>query len=209
MNNFEIFDNIFQTVSLLIALIVAAALGLKMQSRKMIVLACGYGSFMLGTLFYMLHLTIIGDIPRVFYVSEISWMAGYLFYLLLVVLREEGRKRKAEIVLAILAIVIVAVSVYNNVMGSSVLMSLAYGVVAGLIVYISCARIKESFKGGTRPSGFDVMMVAIVLLQNSLYFVSGFISDYTGFNMYFAIDILLTLATCSLLWLVKREVQRN
>ena len=79
MDNFEIYDNAFQTLSLMVMMIVSGAAGLKYSSRKLVVLACAYGSIMLGTLFYMLHLTIIGDIPRIFYVSEISWMAGYLF----------------------------------------------------------------------------------------------------------------------------------
>ena len=51
MDNFEIFDNVFQTMSLMVMMIVSGAAGLKYSSRKLVVLACAYGGIMLGTLF--------------------------------------------------------------------------------------------------------------------------------------------------------------
>ena len=51
MDNYEIVDNIFQTMSLMTVMIVSCAAGLKHSSRKLVVLACAYGSIMLGTLF--------------------------------------------------------------------------------------------------------------------------------------------------------------
>ena len=208
MDNYEIVDNIFQTMSLMTVMIVSCAAGLKLSSRKLVVLACAYGSIMLGTLFYMLHLTIVGDIPRIFYVSEISWMAGYLFFLFLVTLRQERKNVNFQLVPAILALFTLAASVHSEVMGNSILMSLAFGVIAGAIVYISSIRIRRAHLSGAHPAAFDRMMIAVVILQILVYFVSEYISDFSTFNLYFAVDILFTISLCSLFWVVRKEVQQ-
>ena len=208
MDNFEIFDNVFQTLSLMGMMVVSGAAGLKYSSRKLVVLACAYGSIMLGTLFYMLHLTIIGDIPRIFYVSEISWMAGYLFFLFLVILRQERKNVNFQPVPAMLALFTLAASVHSEVMGNSILMSLAFGVIAGAIVYISSIRIRRAHLSGTHPAAFDRMMIAVVILQILVYFVSEYVSDFSTFNLYFAVDILFTLSLCSLFRMIRKEAQQ-
>ena len=208
MDNFEIFDNVFQTLSLMGMMVVSGAAGLKYSSRKLVVLACAYGSIMLGTLFYMLHLTIIGDIPRIFYVSEISWMAGYLFFLFLVILRQERKNVDFQPVPAMLAMFTLAASVHSEVMGNSILMSLAFGMIAGAIVYISSIRIRRAHLSGTHPAAFDRMMIAVVILQILVYFVSEYVSDFSTFNLYFAVDILFTLSLCSLFRMIRKEAQQ-
>lgn len=209
MDNFEIFDNVFQTMSLMVMMIVSGAAGLKYSSRKLVVLACAYGGIMLGTLFYMLHLTIIGDIPRIFYVSEISWMAGYLFFLLLVILRQERKNVTFQPVPAMLVLFTLIASVHSDVMGNSVLMSLVFGAITGTIVYISSLRILHARRSHIPPAAFDWMMVAVVILQILVYFVSEYISDFSTFNLYFAVDILFTLSLCSLFWLIRKEVRQS
>lgn len=208
MDNFEIYDNVFQTLSLMGMMIVSGAAGLKYSSRKLMVLACAYGSIMLGTLFYMLHLTIIGDIPRIFYVSEISWMAGYLFFLFLVILRQERKNVNFQPVPAMLALFTLAASVHSEVMGNSILMSLAFGVIADAIVYISSIRIRRAHLSGAHPAAFDRMMIAVVILQILVYFVSEYVSDFSTFNLYFAVDILFTLSLCSLFRMIRKEAQQ-
>ena len=208
MDNFEIYDNVFQTLSLMGMMIVSGAAGLKYSSRKLMVLACAYGSIMLGTLFYMLHLTIIGDIPRICYVSEISWMAGYLFFLFLVILRQERKNVNFQPVPAMLALFTLAASVHSEVMGNSILMSLAFGVIADAIVYISSIRIRRAHLSGAHPAAFDRMMIAVVILQILVYFVSEYVSDFSTFNLYFAVDILFTLSLCSLFRMIRKEAQQ-
>lgn len=156
----------------------------------------------------MLHLTIIGDIPRIFYVSEISWMAGYLFFLFLVILRQERKNVDFQPVPAMLALFTLAASVHSEVMGNSILMSLAFGMIAGAIVYISSIRIRRAHLSGAHPAAFDRMMIAVVILQILVYFVSEYVSDFSTFNLYFAVDILFTLSLCSLFRMIRKEAQQ-
>ena len=156
----------------------------------------------------MLHLTIIGDIPRIFYVSEISWMAGYLFFLFLVILRQERKNVDFQPVPAMLALFTLAASVHSEVMGNSILMSLAFGMIAGAIVYISSIRIRRAHLSGAHPAAFDRMMIAVVILQILVYFISEYVSDFSTFNLYFAVDILFTLSLCSLFRMIRKEAQQ-
>ena len=78
--SFEIIDNTFQVIVLAAMALLAFLLAFRRSSRSCLILAFGYASFMMGTLYYLLHLIILGHGPQVFYVAECSWMASYSFF---------------------------------------------------------------------------------------------------------------------------------
>ena len=90
-----------------------------------------------------------------------------------------------------------------KIMGPSPVTEIAFSVTAGTIVYRSIWGLcqKDSAKL------LDVLFLLVVILQISLYGISSFIKDYTNFNLYFAIDIMLTFAMAALLPALKREVE--
>lgn len=88
--SFEIIDNTFQVIVLAAMALLAFLLAFRRSSRSCLILAFGYASFMMGTLYYLLHLIILGHGPQVFYVAECSWMASYFFFLSLEILYWEG-----------------------------------------------------------------------------------------------------------------------
>ena len=71
--SFELVDNLFQVVVLFGATVAATVLSVRRKERGCLILAFGYACFAMGTLFYVLYLAIMGTVPQVFYVSEISW----------------------------------------------------------------------------------------------------------------------------------------
>ena len=70
--NFEIVDNIFQILVLFCVMTASAVTACKKKSRDFLLLAGSYGCFMMGTLYYVLYLIIMGRVPQIFYVAEIS-----------------------------------------------------------------------------------------------------------------------------------------
>lgn len=88
--SFEIIDNTFQVIVLAAMALLAFILAFRRSSRSCLILAFGYASFMMGTLYYLLHLIILGHGPQVFYVAECSWMASYFFFLSLEILYWES-----------------------------------------------------------------------------------------------------------------------
>ena len=172
--NFEVVDNIFQTVTLLLSAAAAFVLSVMKRSRVLMMLSFGYGSFMMGTLFYVLHIVILGYNPKIFYVSEVSWLAAYLFFFSIALLISE--KTKLYLPGAVTALLVYAVSFTVKIFGPSHITSTAFAFLVG-----------------------GIMMLVCVLLQIALYIVSVFMTDYTSFNLYFAVDIALTLSMASLL----------
>ncbi len=63
--------------------------------------------------------------------------------------------------------------------------------------------------GKRKKRGMDVFVLLIVFLQLAVYIVSMFIKDYSRFNVYFAVDITLTLNWVSLYFLVKGEEENS
>ena len=52
-------------------------------------------------------------------------------------------------------------------------------------------------------------MLLVAWLQVALYIVSEFIKNYTRFNLYFAVDITLTLSFGYLFFALRKEVERG
>lgn len=202
--NFEVIDNLFQGSAMSCAAIAAIILALRHKSRPYTILALAYGSFAVGTLYYVLHLAIIGNVPQLFYVSEVSWVSSYLFFLSLLILRTESTKLRLSPLAGFGAFLTVATLLYVQIL-PSIFASLLFELTLGAIVYLAVFHLQNSRI--KKPT--DIMMLVCIFLQLSVYTVSAFMKDFTHFNLYFAVDILLTLSLLSILPLTVREVTRT
>ena len=54
----------------------AAALLVKSRRQPYFLLACFFGTYGLGTLYWTLHVLLLDVTPRIFYVSELGWIAS-------------------------------------------------------------------------------------------------------------------------------------
>ena len=87
--NFELIDNCFQVAVLFCAALAAIAAAFRHKDHRFLILALFFICVSMGTLYWVLHLFIFGDVPQVFYVSEFSWLAAYLFLLSFQMVRTE------------------------------------------------------------------------------------------------------------------------
>ena len=175
--NFELIDNSFQITILGFCTIAALFLALRYKSRSLLILALAYACFCMGTTYYILYLVIMGKVPQVFYVAEISWLAAWLFYLSVQILRIERIGYRFSWFAGSAAVLVAVVAFADHGMQS------------------------------VQPyRSTDGLMAGCIVLQVLLYLVSDFIQDYTCFNLYFAVDITLTLSMVALLPFTLREV---
>lgn len=200
--SFELIDNLFQVAMLGCTAVAAVILALRQKSRHLLILALSYACFSMGTLYFVLHLAIIGDIPHVFYVSEVSWLASYLCILSLQILRVEKLRLRFCPLPAVSAALAAAVILLFRMLGPSILTSLSFALTLGSIVYLGIFHLQNN----PVHRQADVLMLACIALQLLLFIVSTLIKDYTRFNLYFAVDIMLTLSLSALLPLTLREV---
>ena len=80
-----------------------------------------------------------------------------------------------------------------------------FGITAGTIVL----RCMEVITREREHHLLDGIMLLVAWLQVLLYIVSEFIKDYTRFNLYFAVDITLTLTMAYLFFALRKEVERG
>lgn len=186
--SFEIIDNTFQVIVLAAMALLAFLLAFRRSSRSCLILAFGYASFMMGTLYYLLHLIILGHGPQVFYVAECSWMASYFFFLSLEILYWEGLRPPFSPFALAAGVVIAGVVMRVQVFGPSPLMS-------GALAYLCFSALQKEKR--LRP--YEIALLLEMLLQILLFVASEFIRDYTRFSLYYAVDILLTLTLVSFL----------
>lgn len=192
--SFEIIDNTFQVTVLAAMALLAFLLAFRRSSRSCLILAFGYASFMMGTLYYLLHLIILGHGPQVFYVAECSWMASYFFFLSLEILYWEGLRPPFSPFALAAGVVIAGVVMRVQVFGPSPLMS-------GALAYLCFSALQKEKR--LRP--YEIALLFEMSLQILLFVASEFIRDYTRFNLYYAVDILLTLTLVSFLPHILRE----
>ena len=200
--NFELIDNCFQVGVLLCAALAAIAAALRQKDRLFLILAMFYICVSMGTLYWVLHIFIFGYVPQVFYVSEFSWLAAYLFLLSFQIVRADRVRPLLSLPALLCATITAAVVMVFRIFGPAYFVSAAFAVVASAIVYLAVWRLR-------RKSGkmlIDCWLLLCVGLQLLLYVVSCFMQDFTRFNLYFAVDIALTFSFAALLPLALREV---
>ena len=199
--NFELIDNCFQVAVLMCAGLAAIAAAIRHKDRRFLILALFFICISMGTLYWVLHLFIFGDVPQVFYVSEFSWLAAYLFLLSFQMVRTDWVRPLFSLLALACALLTAAVVLAFQIFGPSYVVSAAFAGVVFAIVYLAVWRLRRKGGGGL----IDCWLLLCVGLQLLLYVVSGFMQDFTRFNLYFAVDITLTLSFTALLPLALRE----
>lgn len=207
--NFEIIDNVFQVAVLFIAVVADIAYGILRRNRLYIILALAHGCFMMGTLYFVLYLTIRGVVPQIFYVAEISWIASYLFLHSYQIVRYREQKTRFSIIPLLCGIGIAVIAMWSRIFGPALLSTGAFALAAGSIVYVSVFQIL--YGGAVRKKNMktNVCLLLCVVLQLTLYISSSFFHDYTKFNLYFVVDIVLTISLALLLLCTIWEVESD
>ena len=200
--NFELIDNCFQVTVLFCAALAAIAAAFRRKDRRFLILALFFICVSMGTLYWVLHLLIFGNVPQVFYVSEFSWLAAYLFLLSFQMVRTDRGRPALSLPALFCALLTAAVVLAFRMFGPSYFVSAAFAGVMSVIVYLAVWRLRRR-GGGRLVDGWLLLCVGLQLL---LYVVSCFTQEYTRFNLYFAVDITLTLSFAALLPLALREV---
>ena len=200
--NFEVIDNSIQVGLFLVFGLVSLIEGFRTQDRRFWILAGFYSSISMGTLYYLLYLVILDINPQIFYVSEIAWMASYLFLLALCLIETQRYRKTIDILSCILTAVEAVTVIGWQIFGPSYLFSILFAAVSATIFYYALV----DFRNEKRKLTFS--MVILIVLQLLLYIVSVFMKDFTHFNLYFAVDFLLMSTMCSLFFWLKKEQNR-
>ena len=206
----EIIDNFSQFVVTLLGCVFSGILYLKYRRQPYFILSCFYGCFSLAGLYWMLYTILITDTPPIFYVSDIGWVAGFLFLLLLQdsLAQTEERTFKCRAVW-LAPLTIVPLTIYFISIGN-VLYNLIVGGIMLLFLWRSLRGFtywKRQPKEKRNRCFFHVTAIAFVALEHCLW-ISSYPWRGDGWsNPYFWIDFAVTASLFSLLPAVRKAVK--
>lgn len=102
----DILDNAFQLVVLVMCVTLSVMRLFRSRSDEWLMASGFYGCSLLGLTYWIAYLLVFGETPRYFYVSDIAWVASYVFLLMLVAALDERRRPCAPVPMAWAAIAV-------------------------------------------------------------------------------------------------------
>lgn len=206
----ELIDNVSQFFVSMVAAISASIHYYKSRKQVYFLLTCFYGTFSIGGLYWMLYILLFGYSPQVFYVSELAWIASFMFLLTLEITISSSEERKFKHPAMWLAplfcipqffLYITHGEIINNIFICGITMVVAIYAIRGLIF----ARRQ---KGRLRDMQYLYMSALVFIFLEYLLWTSScfWISD-TLTNPYFWLDFLLTGALFVILPATRKTVR--
>lgn len=201
----ELFDNILQITCTAICTVWCGAVSINKKSQALSLLACFYLLYSMALLYWTLYLHIMNYTPKVFYVSDLSWVASF-FFLLLAELSIRDRPQGREFSALPWAAPIVSAGFFiffsqggdiiNNFMWCLAFAAVGYFAIEGLM------------RGSRRKRPFYIVVLLVVAAEYALWTVSSFWMGDSLSNPYFWIDFLISALLVMLLPCLKSGVEQ-
>lgn len=206
----ELIDNVSQFAVTSFAGASAGILFYKTRKQVYFLLTCFFGTFMLGALHWTLYMLLFNCTPQVFYVSELAWIASFVFLLTLEFTLSTPEERKFHHPAAWLAPVIciplmIFYMTHGEILGNlimcGIIMVAAWFSIRGLIY----ARRQNDAKRNRQF--FHIAVLVIVAMEYALWTASCFWVSDTLTNPYFWFDFLLSASLFALLPATPKAVE--
>ena len=210
----ELIDNLIQLAATAIGCVWAGLSFSKSRKQPFFLLACFYGVYALGTLYWTLHLLLFGETPPLFYVSDIGWVASYVFLLtLLYTMRSDERIRSAQrqrkTALCYLAPAFCIPQFLLYITHGDIFFNLLMCVPTMLIAWFAIDGLVFSLRSGEKEAApFYISALGFVALEYCLWTASCFWVSDTLTNPYFWFDFLLSASMLSLLPTLQKAVAK-
>ncbi|MEG1947189.1 MAG: hypothetical protein RR139_08850 [Lachnospiraceae bacterium] len=205
----EIIDNGIQLFVTTGCAVWAGTLAVRRKSQSYFILACFYGTFALGLLFWLSYLVIMTYTPKIFYVSDLSWFASFMFLLLLTIslaVPEELNYKSAApwLVAALPTVATVCFLLKGDVFGTllwcPLLIFCTYASARGFFYVRRQSRVRR------RRQWIYLAILFVIFTEFTLWTLSYFFKSATIESPYFWCDFVLSAALFLLMPAMKKAV---
>ena len=185
----ELSENLFEIVVIAFCFSVSLRSVMRERKRSRTLLALFYAAMLLGNLYWTLYLFFFRRTPQVFYVSELSWLAGFLFLILLLRHYQTDAERAVRSpILWIIPAFVTGMMLFYFKWGDY-LLNLADAFLMGILMVRSAQGLIAQ---GKKPDGRKMLyavMMAFCLIEYALWTSSCFWMGDTIKNPYFWIGL--------------------
>ncbi len=186
----ENYENLAQTIMLTFCVCSAIWFAVRQKSRTWILLAFFYGSWLSGNCYWLLSLIFYGR-PQISAVSDLSWLASYLFlYLLLRQVSPEKTGQTKRFLPWLGPVFTVAMALYFMQWGKWISNSV-YAVIMGVLLYAVISHLTNRKSRAVRD--LCVTILIFCLMEYTLWISSCLWDADNLSNPYYWCDILLTV----------------
>lgn len=204
----ELIDNTISFLATAVSCVWAGATFSKKRRQPFFLLACFYGTFSLGTLYWTLHLLLFDETPPLFYVSDIGWVASYIFLLVLLYTLRAPAQRQQKTALCWLAPALCIPQFVLYITHGDLLFNLLMCIPTMLIAWLAIQGLVFSLRSSEEKTNapFYISALCFVALEYCLWTSSCFWLGDTLANPYFWFDLLLSASMLSLLPALQKAV---
>ena len=192
--------------------VIAFYYGVLHKDRMWVLLALFYAIFFLGDLYWMLYIVFYNNATPVFYVSDYSWYASYLFLLMLLI--QINIKNSKDYVFRLrpafllIPAFTIGMGVFYMLRGDILSNLVAIVLMTGLIwhaVY-GLTYLQEHPEQGTSRRMLFIVTLLFCFSEYAMWTSSCFWMGETIFNVYYWFDILLSVSFVLFLPAMRRVV---
>ena len=189
----ELIDNLIQLICVFVCGCYSCFSAVTKRNHKWLLITLFYVSFGMGLAYWVLYLVLFGSSPQVFFVSELSWTASYIFLAIRLVndIPADERKAKTKTFFWFLPVFSFAMCIFFCIRGSY-LENVLMGTALAVCGYCS---VKGIFFAKQKNLTGRLWISAAVLFfyaaEYILWISSFFLTDNTFMNPYFLTDTFI------------------
>lgn len=205
----EFLDNTSQFLITLLAGVGAGISFYKSRKQAYFLLACHFGAFSLGTLYWALHVLLFRYTPQIFYVSELGWIASSLFLLTLEYTLSTPDERRFKHPAVWLVPIICVPQLILYLTHGDILFNLLMCGMTMAAAWYSVRGLFYARRQSGRPRDmqyFHIAVLCVCAVEFCLWTVSCFWGGDTLANPYFWVDFLLSASLFALLPATRKAV---
>ena len=193
-----------QLIVLGVCFALALMRALRMRNSAWTEVACFFACMFLGNVYWYGYLAIFGNTPTVSYISDLSWIAGYVFLLMLLLECNQQRGLAPPVRVAWIPVAVCAVCcVYYIWASGDILLNLSESALVAAIGYFAvrglAARPEEGQeKGFAHNRLLHASALALVIAEQSLWLLS-LLDPTAELVIYSSANFLLTFSCIAIL----------
>lgn len=160
------------------------------RDRGWLILGFFYTCYAMGDLYWLLCMLLEGETPKVFYISDLSWYASYIFLSLLLRLVREGQPPVRSLLPWLAPAFTAAAGLFFSRWGDNP-GNLITAVLMGWLGFLILRGLLEEDRPPVRR--LHLVLAAFFLCEYGMWFASCFWSGDSPANPYFWFDSALTV----------------
>ncbi len=201
----EIYDNSLQILVLLICGVIATYKAVKYNSRSWTILTFFYGSWVLGSIYWVFCIIFYGKSPSVTTVADIAWCTAYLFLYLLINQLAPLEKGWHKRLFPWLGPVFVAAMMVYFMLEGSIFSNLMMAVFIALLLHTCLIRISDR-KNFRHVFFLCLVTLILIFLEYALWLTPWSSFGDSIYNPYYWVDVLITISFIFFIPAVKKAV---